>query len=187
MSSQSWSVWHWMSQSVTSAFRLVFHVILIIILVSDMCEQHFTVGYRGVGTGPPWVRPSLWWVSHFLGSVCLHSWRGWAWPTGWTRWWRSTRPPRTTSCCVCSAGIWAPTRTEWASWWARWWTTSRGQFTQPHCLSQFVPPTSSRVRARLSVTGSVIAPLLMFPLRKLQKPPILLLVHWGPQIASVYN
>lgn len=60
--------------------------------------------------------------------VSLCSLQDWVWPAGLTRWWRYTRPPRMTSCCVCSEGSCAPTRTEWASWWERWWTTSHGQF-----------------------------------------------------------
>lgn len=77
--------------------------------------------------------------------VSLCSLQDWVWPAGLTRWWRYTRPPRMTSCCVCSEGSCAPTRTEWASWWERWWTTSRGQFHNqtPNKPHQFYPAASS--------------------------------------------
>lgn len=77
--------------------------------------------------------------------VSLCSLQDWVWPAGLTRWWRYTRPPRMTSCCVCSEGSCAPTRTEWASWWERWWTTSHGQFHNqtPNKPHQFYPAASS--------------------------------------------
>lgn len=83
---------------------------------------------RAGGCDPATPHTSL---ADLVAFVSLRSWRGWAWPPGSTRWWRCTRPAGTTSCCACSAGSWAPTRTAWASWWAPWWTTSRGQFAQP--------------------------------------------------------
>lgn len=64
----------------------------------------------------------------------------WAWPAALIRWWHCTRPPRMTSCCVCSEGSCAPTRIEWASWWEPWWTTLHGQLHNQVLFIFFVLP-----------------------------------------------